>query len=285
MLGDALRVCPAGGPGGPRYRGWCETCALEPPEVSAARGRGGEEPAVRRKRATKIRGMKARSVPTRPPQGARSAAPVTPEKKPCCSVQGRFPSPSLPLNLRPVRQALWQRRTAEHGERRWASPLDCLGCRFFVFYSAAATIRGHRAVRLRPKPPARRPGLPRQGVAARHYQPAGKTRPEPPRLGRGSPPVSGVGRTRGGRRRRRRRARPSPLLPRLRLQGPALGRSCPPRRKKWESRGFPSAAPLHEASSTGEESGGRVASPASPKPPSHPVPTSQQGHERRGDSF
>lgn len=148
---------------------------------------------------------------------------------------------------------------------------------------------GTGAVRLRLKPPARPPGLPRQGVAPRrsreHYQPAGKTRPEPPRLGRGSPPVSGVGRTQGGRRRRRRRARPSPLLPRLRLQGPALGRSCPPRRKKWESRGFPRAAPLHGASSTAEESGGRVAPPAPPKPPFHPVPSSQQAPERRGDSF
>lgn len=37
-----------------------------------------------------------------------------------------------------------ERRTPEHGQRRWASPLDCLGCLLFVFNCAAATARGHR---------------------------------------------------------------------------------------------------------------------------------------------
>lgn len=146
--GDALRVCPA--------RGWRETCAPGPPEVSAARGKGGEERALRRERGTKIGGMKARSSPTRaglPPQGAQSAAPVSAKKKLCCSKQGRFPSPSLLPNLRPARHAPWQRRTPEHGERRWASPLDCLGCRLFVFNSAAATVWGHRGGQTPPEVP------------------------------------------------------------------------------------------------------------------------------------
>lgn len=81
------------------------------------------------------------------------AAPATSKKKPCCSVQGRFPFPSLPLNLRPFRQAQWQRGAPEHGEGRWASPLDCLGCRPYVFNSAAATVRGQRGGQTRPETP------------------------------------------------------------------------------------------------------------------------------------
>lgn len=191
--------------------------------------------------------MKARSAVAQagvPPQGAESAAPVIPKRKPCCSMQGRFPSPSLLVNLRPARQAPWQRRTLEHSERRWASPLDCLGCRLFVFNSAAATVWGHRGSQTPPEAPGPAvrlaktrgctpafEGAPGERGALSRHPAAGKTFPEPPRHGWGSPPVSGVGRTRGGRRRRRRRARPSPLLPRSRLQGPTLGRSSPHRRK------------------------------------------------------
>lgn len=294
-------------PAGPAAGAWRETCAPRPPEVSAARAKGGEEPAVRRERGAKICGMKARSVPTGaglPPQGAQSAAPVSPEK-PCCSVQGRFPSPSLPLNLRPVRQAVWQRRTPEHSERRWASPLDCLGCRLFVFNSAAATVRGHRGGQTRPKPPARPPGLPRQGAAPRRPRElpgivgalsrrhtAGKTFPEPPRHGRDrrlSAPWGGHGAAAGGGG-----GGPGP---------PLCSRGRGSRVRRWDEvallvgkRGkagvFRAPRPCTEPP-TRDSKGAILTSypnlPASPpvplKPLAHPAPTSQQAPERRGDNF
>lgn len=113
---------------------------------------------------------------------------------------------------------------------------------------------------------------------------AGKTFPERPRHGPGSPPASGVGRTRaaaGG--------------------GGGGGGPCPPlcsrgrgsRARRWDevplprrqnqvgSRGFPSAVPWHGASSAGEERGGRAA-PGTSEAPGPPRPCFPAGSRQKG---
>lgn len=163
-------------------------------------------------------------------------------------------------------------------------------------------LRGTGAVRLRPKAPARPPGLPRQGAAPRrsrelpgsagassriiphypavtlpterflsHLGTAGDRRLSAAWGGHGAAAGGGGGapgpplcsRGRGSRVRRRDEV---DLL---------VG-------KRGKSRGFPKAAPLHKASSTGEERGGRVA-PSTSEAPGPPCPYFPAGsREERG---